>query len=258
MRGRAGLTVVELLVALVMALALVAAVHGLLLQQRRFSAWETHAAGTHDDKRILWTLLSADVLDAVPAAGDLALAAPDSLVLRAFVGLGFACSVSTNPGVLAVAWSDGVDWTPDDSLMVHTTGGWRALKPLGELSPLPVGCGTFSVHADHIYTLLDLVGDAIPVGAPVRVFRRRAYHIARVGNESWVARTDGGATDLLVGPLAADGLRFGFVNAGGAPTSAATDAAGIDVVAVLDRAPAPSAWFAGRDTMRLTIPVRNR
>lgn len=257
MRRRRGFTLVELLITLAMVGVLAAAAQRLLSEQRRFSTWTSDTADTHDARRILWTLLSADVEDAVATAGDLALPGADSLAVRTFVGLGYACAVSTNPGLLAVAWSDGAGWTPGDSLMVYASNGWRALAPVAELPALPVRCGTFGVNADHIYGLLDIVGDAIPVGAPVRVFRWRTYHVAASASKRWIARSDRMSTEMLVGPLAGDGLQFQFVNAAGGATDVAS-AMALRVVATLDRSPVPYSWSSGRDTVRLLLRLRNQ
>lgn len=257
MRRRPGFTLAELLVTLAMVVVLAAAAQRLLSEQRRFSAWETNTADTHGATRVLWTLLSADLGDAVSGAGDLVLSGTDSLAVRTFVGLGYACAVSTNPGLLAVAWSDGVAWAPGDSLMVHASNGWRAVQPAAELDTLLAQCGTFAVGADHMYALLHIVGDAIPVGAPVRVFRWRRYHVAANANDRWIARSDGLSTEMLVGPLAADGLRFELVDSAGETTDVAR-ASALRVVATLDRSPVPYASSTGRDTMRLLIRLRNQ
>lgn len=259
MKRRGGFTLYELLLAFAMALVLIAAVHGLLREQRRFAAWEATSADTHDASRILWTLLTADIDDAVPAAGDILLPAPDSLALRTFVNLGFACIASSSPGVLGVAWSDGAEWTLDDSLMVYTTSGWRVIKPTALLPNPPVGCGTFSVQADEMFAFLSLAnGVTIPIGAPVRAFHWRSYHVTNMGSERWLARTERDATELLVGPLTIDGLRFGFVDADGAATSSASTAAALNLVAQLDRTPVSYAWSSVRDTLRMSIRVQNR
>lgn len=257
--ARSGFTVIELLVSLTIAFVLMTAFWGLLLQQVRFSAWETNVADTHDAKRIMWTLLSKDIANAVPVAGDLMLPAPDSFALRDFTDLGFACAVSANPSILSVAWSEGVGWTSDDSLMVGTSGGWTSLVPSSELS-VDVGlpCGTLTVPADRRYLLLNLVGDVILVGSPVRVFRWRVYHMTTIGGERWLARSEGGSTESLVGPLAEDGLRFDFVTAAGTTTSAPENATWVSLVAVLERPSGPFPWSSRRDTVRLSIPLRNR
>lgn len=257
--ARSGFTLIELLVSLTIAFVLMASFWGLLLQQVRFSAWEMNAADTHDAQRILWTLLSRDVADAVPASGDLMLSAPDSLALRDFTDLGFACAVSANPSVLSVAWSEGVGWTSGDSLMVYTSGGWKTLVPTSEVPiDLALPCGTFTIPADRRYLFLNLVGDVILVGAPVRVFRWRSYHMTTIGSERRLARSEGGVTESLVGPLAEDGLRFDFVTADGTTTSTPESATWVSLVAALERPPGPFPWSSRRDTVRLSIPLRNR
>lgn len=258
-RRRSGFTIVELLVALTVAFVLIAAVYRLLLQQVRFSAWEATVSDTHDAGRVLRTVLSRDIAGAVPAVGDLDVAAPDSFALRAFTDLGFVCALSATPGLLSVAWSDRVGWTANDSLRVYSAGAWRSLMPGSSLPiDLALPCGTFSVPPDYQFLFLTLDIDATPVGSPVRLFRWRSYHVTNVGGEAWVARSDVVSTEPLIGPLAEDGLNFAFLDAAGETTSQVANAAALSVVAVLERAPGPYFWSDRADTLRLFLPLRNR
>lgn len=258
-RDRWGFTLVELLVALTVAFVLMAGVHRLLLQQVRFSAWETTTSDTHDAARVLRAVLSRDIGGAVPEAGDIDVAAPDSLAIRAFSDLGFVCAVSAGTGLLSVAWSDKVGWTPDDSLRVYSSGSWRSLMP-GSSVPVDLGlpCGTFSVPPDYQYLFLTLDLDTMPVGSPVRLFRWRSFHVTDVGGEAWVARSDAVSMEPLVGPLVENGLRFAYLDAEGAETPGVADATALSVVAVLERPPGPYPWSNRADTLRVLVPLQNR
>lgn len=252
--GRPGFTLIEVLVALAIAGLVAAALHSLMLQHRRFYSHVEAGALNHDVLRVAWAVLTADLREADPGAGDVALLAPDSLRVRSPVGFGIACA--THPATERVALLEARGrWEPGaDSVLVHGTSGWRVARVLARDPPgpplaCPYGSGTEAV--------LELEGGTadLRAGDPLRAFRSRTYHATAEDGESWLARSDQGGTEILAGPLLANGLRFRLLDAAGAPT---TDLASAERVEFVAQSESPlSVGVQRRSTLSVAVKGRN-
>jgi len=260
MRGvRAGFTLPELLVATVLLGIVLAGLHQAHIQQRRVSVWQQHVAASHDAFRVASSVLSSELREAVLAEDDVVLLSADSIAVRSPGGFGFVCATRTNPAVLALNRVSGrMAGRAGDSLLVYAGSGWRAVEVSEAERPgqrgLRCAHGDPTPHAQ--YRLRGGDADDVPVGAPVRVFSRQRYHTVVDREESWLARTHAGGTDLLAGPLAAEGLRFRFLDAAGTPTPRSSDAVGVELQMVLR--PDPRAGAPRPDTLVLVFQGRNR
>lgn len=260
-RGRRGFTLIELLIALVLGSLVVGALHRAHVQQRRFFTWERQAVEDHDAFRVAGSLLAADLREAVASEGDLALLSADSLSVRAPVGFGIVCAVRSNPATIALSQTEGLMWEEaGDSLLVYTTGGWRALAPSGTLKNIPgsLDCPYGRARPDRAYSFGRNEVDSIPVGAPVRVFRRRTYHLGKNGTDRWLARTDWTGTDMLVGPVASDGIRFRFLDDAGSATGNLDRVTAVEFQMVLPATALVPGAGGVEDTLRVVFQGRNR
>lgn len=257
---RGGFTLVEVLVVLVIASLVAVALHRAQLQYRRVALWSSAVIQDHDAFRVTTSLLAADLRESLYAQGDVVLHADDSLSARAPLGFALVCSVRRNPASVGVSLTEGLPWgDPVDSLLVFTPTRWRSLVPTGVLRnpPSTLDCVTSGRPPDLAYSLARGEADSIPVGAPIRVYRRHTYHLGTNEGQPWLARTDAFGTEMLVGPLAPGGLRFRLLDDAGGPTGSAT-ATAVEARLVLPLTPVRVGASSQADTFTLVIHGRNR
>lgn len=257
---RGGFTLVEVLVVLVIASLVAVALHRAQLQYRRVALWSSAVIQDHDAFRVTTSLLAADLRESVYAQGDVVLHADDSLSVRAPLGFALVCSVRQNPASVGVSLGEGLPWEdPGDSLLVYTPARWISLVPTGILRnpPRTLDCGTLGRRPDLAYSLSRGEADSIPVGAPIRVYRRHTYHVGINEGQPWLARTDASGTEMLVGPLAREGLRFRLLDNAGSPTGPTT-ATALEARLVLPLTPVQVGASSQADTFTFVIHGRNR
>lgn len=236
-----------------------------------------HAAG----------VLTAELrtVTAAPSAtdvGDLLLTADTAVELRAAVGGGAACAVTsdavelvdaTGPGAPFVAWwSDGPQ--PDDMLHLHDEGptpmvaddAWLARAVVDvERGGSACAAGPLAPWAAAAVRLR-LAGPPLPptlgAGAPVRVTRRRRYVLYRAGDgrwhlgqRAWIAGV--GTLQPVAGPLNAaaathPGLGVLALAVDGTPAAGASSAVRIAVVVRAERAWAGRRWL---DSSLVHVPL---
>ena len=258
-RKPTGFTIAELLVATVLLGFVLTGLHQAHLRQRRFTDWQRRVADTHDGYRIAHSILSTELREAVISEGDVDVFAPDSVAVRSPQGFGIVCDVRENPPLVALSLTMGdVTPQPGDSLLAFTDGGWRALAIESEERPDRSGlaCPYGNPTPERAFRLPRGATDSITVGAPVRVFRPRRYHLVREGDATWMARTDAGGTEALVGPLTRDGLRFRLIDASGQEASRQQDAVAVELQLTMLRIGAAGGEL--RDTLSMLFQGRNR
>jgi hypothetical protein len=109
-----------------------------------------------------------------------------------------------------------------------------------------------------IYTLPAGFIDSITVGSPMRVYQRHRYHRATYKGASWLARTDAGGTQMIVGPLVTDGITFRLLDANGVVTATPSLVRGVELELVMPVSPTVGQTQASRDTLRAVFQGRNR
>lgn len=257
--ARRGFTLVEVLVATVLLSFVLLALHQAHLRQRAFTDWQQRIAESHDGYRIANSVLGADLREAVIAEGDVVLRSADDLWVRSPQGFGIVCDRRDNPPLLALANTLGTMPTQaGDSVLVYTSGGWRALSIDRPERPTQSGlqCAYGRPEAEHAYRMARGETDSIQVGAPLRSFEIHRYHTLMENGDTWLARTDASGTEALVGPLAPRGLRFQFVDATGRATADAGDAVGVETRIVMRREGSGGELFL--DTLEMVFRSRNQ
>jgi prepilin-type N-terminal cleavage/methylation domain-containing protein len=246
---RAGFTMVELLLVLVLgAFAMAAAVTTLVRQERAYGQLRA-MAGTQEDTRTGVQFLSGELLELSATGGDLLLASRDSIRIRALRKFGIVCSVNKTGKRLVVA-QEGLDpFAAGDSIVVYEDRDtlmaaddfWQR-EYVTAVSGSPACVTTLGLNVAGLLpgsqmVELTLQGsglrfDSVFPGAPVRQYETVTYATGSVGGETLLTmRQDGGTAVPLLGPLTStSGLVFRYFDGSGTeltslPLSAADRAA---------------------------------
>ncbi|MGH7545942.1 MAG: PilW family protein, partial [Gemmatimonadota bacterium] len=132
---RAGFTLVEMVVVVVLGSVIVLGLYRVLTAQQRAYRHQSQVAALHDALRVGTAVLAADLREAASAGGDLAALGPDSLAVRSPVGFGIVCAVDTLNQRLALVDLQGrVTAGASDSLLVYRPAGW-IVRSLLEVNP---------------------------------------------------------------------------------------------------------------------------
>ena len=272
MTRRRGFTLVEALLAVVL-LAIVgqSILRLLTISQRLFRA-QSELAALQAAIRAGASLLPAELRELGP--GDLVSMATDQVVYRAMRSTAVACAVTavsvSLPRELVYAYRSAS--AGRDSLLLFlerdpsrsTDDEWVVLPVTGT-----AGTGTCPDGRAAV-----VVPTAIPAGAlgavvldaPVRSFEVVQLRLYQSGGQYWLGSQSlsGGEAQVqpLLGPLAPDGLRLRFVDAGGLPTTAPAEVRliGLTVRGVTD-VPIATARATGpvlvADSLAADIELRN-
>jgi prepilin-type N-terminal cleavage/methylation domain-containing protein len=286
---RTGMTLAELLVALIVFSILCAAIGALLIRQERFARGTRDALSRHVRLREGLAVLTRELYPVSPRLGDIAAAGDTLLDLSVTIGGAVACAAS-GAEILLPAPSIGgntlAGWSEPpaagDTLLVlareagqsDTAAAWRgtAIVAVGAAA---AGCPApfASAAADRI-TLSAPQEPAARAGVPVRVVRRYRWRLYRAGDGDWylgaqdwsVERAAWNTIQPVSGPYRARGRagtpggpRLALIGPAGVPIGGAGDpraALGVAVVLSVDRAPAAGAP-ARFDSVAAFIAFRN-
>lgn len=231
-RARAGFTLVELLVALVITGLLTTVVWQLVRAQSRFAAFETQREDAQANGRAALDIIGGDVRAALPTG---IIAARDSvLVLALPKAWGVLCSASTANQMTAVFPTMAADaftvLTNDGTGVVvntsaTTTPSWTPRPALDGTratvaSIATANAGTACPNATGTVSAYTITGANFPVAAAgtlMAVYQLVRYDVGQSDGKWWVRRSNGlsGANTFsmvpLAGPLAArDSLKFTY------------------------------------------------
>jgi prepilin-type N-terminal cleavage/methylation domain-containing protein len=250
--GRRGFTLVELMVALVLVLAVGGVTYALLNQNQRVSRSQVEHAGLQDVVRA-GALVVANELreigyDSVPVEAGLgteAAVSPDLIVMlpgrleyKAMRGIGFTCA-APGPGQLRLRRTTLLGLRqPEvgDSITAHvegdsTTGADDAWVHAGITGVSTALCDDGSPAVALVVGFAGAAGAAAParmvVGGPVRFFEVMELRYYRSTGKSWLGSrsvTAGGVIEPMLGPLADSagaerGLTFSYLDRNGAVTT---------------------------------------
>jgi prepilin-type N-terminal cleavage/methylation domain-containing protein len=258
-RDRKGFTLVELLIFIVLASLIAAGLYEVVRFQQRAYRQHTETVERHDALRLASAVLVGDIAEASGREGDFAAIADDSIALRSPTGFGIICAQDPSDRRIALTEVSGiVGSSAGDSLLVYHPDGWlvRAIQDVNPQSAASLTCPYGGGQAPDItLRLAESVSD-VPVGAPVRAFRRHSYRLEQRGDTWWLARDDGTfAWDwALAGPLTADsGLAFAYFDSTGQATTDPTHVALVDLTIV-----AATVASDKRDTLTVSVRPRNQ
>jgi prepilin-type N-terminal cleavage/methylation domain-containing protein len=213
--ARAGFTLAELLVTLVLLGIIVASVIGVLTRQQRFYSSAADLMDTRGRLRQVLAVLPPDLRSMSPSdtlsgganSGDIYAWSDHALEFRSVLGSSVVCWVTgvaprttlrlppvNLPNVLS-AWQT----TPvgGDSVLIYDNGAlrWRAyaitaIAPVNAGAGCPSGAGQFLTAAQaalssYALTVSPALSATSQAGAPVRVFRRVHYELYRETDGRW-------------------------------------------------------------------------
>lgn len=230
------MTLVELLIAMVTATAVMWAAYQVLVTNQRVYTVQREQVVGHQTVRAGSEVLFNELREISPTEGDLTSMDANELTLRGMRGFGLVCQVSPSENrIWVVVHTD--DFSSDQGLIVFVDDDpetavddeW-AVASISNLQENSTACdGT--VGSDwlvHRVTSSGLAsGDyaGIRNGAPVRSFQTYTYGSFQIGGDWFLGRRTGSANPIpLVGPVRGrDGVQFEYMTADGTVTSTASE-----------------------------------
>ena len=194
MLRRAGTALLELLLALALAGAVLSIATSSLLRQQRVHARIRGQAGSDRQLHAATMVLAGQLADLDVAAGDIASgsASDTALQFRATVGTSFACETSTGSVALLPEQGAGGSYAgtlsltrPGDTLWWLGDSTWTAAR-VRSIDAVNVTCtNPLAFSGASVRLILTGSSDSIPAGAPLRVTRQTRYGLYRSADGSW-------------------------------------------------------------------------
>jgi prepilin-type N-terminal cleavage/methylation domain-containing protein len=232
--ARRGFTMIELIVALVIGLTVLASVVQVMVVQGRAYRKQREIVDIRETARDAASFLAWDLRQSVTGGSPFAAMGANAVTIRSPRGLGTICGkhpVLARYGL----WKSGgnIFATADDSAAVYALGRdkWKTLKITAVGTPAAMGvtsCAWPGARAPDVVVEFAVTTKTdtswIKVGAPLRNFRRVQYGEYQANNRWWLGRKVGAAAsyEQLTGPLlapASNGLAFTYYDTLGAVTA---------------------------------------
>lgn len=246
-RGRAGFTMVELLIVAVLgALVVLAAYQTLITSQRTFSQ-QSVTIRQNQTLRAGLDVISGELREISVGGGDIVAMAADSIRIRVMRAFGVVCSWTFgSPSTFTVRkmgkWFGDYDGNTNlDSILVFADSDpntseddqWLAAS-VSSVDTTAITCPDGSTAQSITASVSGLASaDMILTGAPVRSFVHYWYGEYTEDGETYFGRrrAAGGATDPLIGPLKeGEGVTFTYLDANGNTVTDPADVAQIRIV----------------------------
>jgi prepilin-type N-terminal cleavage/methylation domain-containing protein len=232
--NRRGFTMIEVLVALVVGMVVLASVVQMLIVQGRGFRKQRELVDVRETLREAASLLSWDLRQAAIGGSPFMVMGANTVTIRSPRGMGTICArhpTLARYGLWKTAGS--IPATVDDTALVYQIGrgAWNKLKITAVGTPVAMGvtaCAWPGARPPDIVVefAVNTKTDTsyIKIGAPFRNFRRVEYAEYQQNGRWWLGRKVGGAAsyELLTGPLlapASNGLAFTYYDTLGAVTA---------------------------------------
>lgn len=294
---RAGVTLAELMVVLVIMGLVGAVIMRVVLRQQRFYSAAAEITSTRADLRDLATALPTDLRGISSAGGDIFAMSDSSIDFRLPLGRSTICQVGAGltsvvvPPTSLASRSGVTSWLSapiaGDSVLIYDDGattsisddGWRLYKISGAPSSAscPTTTGFTATSAEAAAGLSIPLSTAMPATSPqgsaMVFFRHAHYGLFKTASGKWMlgyfdcpGGTCGSATPVA-GPFlpyatSGSGVQFTYYDSTGVVTTIPTNVARIDVVLRAETS-VPVALVGGtksylRDSLAFTVSLRNR
>lgn len=303
-RMRRGFTLIEIMVAIVLLSLIVGGLLAVVMEQERFYDGAAEVMEVRDNLRRIGDLLPAEMRGMAPLEGDL-IAMSDSMVeFRAPSGSSIICTMDLTRTTISIPptalQSDAglTSWTSpplsSDSIFIFDSRDSlpdamiaRRITAAPTVGTCPNTTGFTSTVAEAAAAITFILNDSlptsVPVGAPIRFFRRVRYSLYRsptdelwyMGYRDFVPSRSPAWSEIqaVAGPLmpyaasGATGLRFTYRDSVGTALTAAADAPRVRSVEIVARAQSASVIRTGGqkrtssghyvDSLRTVVALRN-
>lgn len=217
MRNHRGFTLVEVLVAMVVMLAVTGAIYKLLITSQRLSQAQASRTDLQSNERAASLIVPSElrelntVVGGTPAENDIVQMQATSIKYRAWRGLGFVCQATVGEiRVPQITWSGyrGPE-TPRDTAYVFfqtdpstgSDGTWKKAT----ITAVPAGNTCPDGSLAYTLTISPTLTAAPGVGTPVRLFEVMELALYVSGGKSWLGARSWSGNDAapqpLLGPL---------------------------------------------------------
>jgi hypothetical protein len=179
---RAGYSLVEMMIALLVSMVVMAALMGMVIHQQRFYLVANDISETLNDLQRVETVVVPELLPLSPGAGDILFAGDDSIAMRVFRGVYSVCDKLLAPDFAIVVRNITGNSIPliTDSVFIYSRGtqrglsddSWHSVK-MSSVNSTTCPDGTPAWRA--VIPGLNGVSFQIPVGSPVSSSCRAAY-----------------------------------------------------------------------------------
>jgi type II secretory pathway pseudopilin PulG len=253
---RGGYSLVELLIAMVMAAILGIGVLKVFVGTQRLSNAIAQQVDVHQNMRTAAAMLPSELRQLNAVDGDIKAMSATSITIRAMRQVGIVCTIPVMGATLTgrtlrlrrPLYSSPRDFAVGDSLYVWNEGdpytrlddGWLPgrVTAIGTLACTD-GTNGHSLTVDFVSPVLvpqvNVVG-GVPLGAPVRGFETVTYSLVQAADTRWyvnLTTTNGSGTTgptPIIGPLTGNtGLAFTYYNSAGAVTALPAQVAQIGI-----------------------------
>jgi prepilin-type N-terminal cleavage/methylation domain-containing protein len=236
-RGRAGFTLVELIVAILISTVIIGSAWKLLTSNQRFYRSQSQIQDVQQNLRAAVQSVMGDLRELDAKGGDLiAIGDSTSLTLRAMRGFGVVCKTNVGGGQIwlknsLLFMSGAIDITKDNVMVYreadstkNTDDTWQP----GSISATTTdNCADGTAGTRLTITLANGNAklDSVQIGAPVRIWEQVLYTLYTTNSTSWLGTdtyTSGAwtGTSAVAGPVTAgNGVTFTYYDSTGAVTA---------------------------------------
>lgn len=277
--ARAGFTLPELLIALILFLGVSALLYGAIQLSQRTSRAQTERSSLQGNLRAAIQVLGAELselqVNSQAGTSDIVAMSDSNITYRSMRASGITCEVTNSSVVLRNTGgllSTGRPITPSrDSLLLFADGDtlrvsddqWHAL-PINS-TPAAASCPDGSAGVRIQTTGVPVANVLVP--GPARTFEVMQLASLRSGGQNWLGARSvsaGQALQPFLGPIdSTTGVRLTYLDAAGSTTSSPAAVRQVDLmVRAATRTPinegiGPGPGAVRSDTLRVRVAVRN-
>jgi type II secretory pathway pseudopilin PulG len=281
---RAGASLIELVVVIVLLAAIGSATLAVVIHQERFYRSQADAIDARATVRDAAALLQSELRALTPVDGDLYAIAPAAIEFRATLAQSVVCTIAPSRSAITVppeqltsgaplTWIGTRPEAGDTLLILATDSTLGDVWSRHVLTAAPSSTGScptatgFTASAAEASAALTMtlsppLDTTVGAGALVRVVRRARYELYRASDSRWYLgyldclesrATPCNVVQPVAGPFAPAGIQLSYLDLARAPTADPWRVARIDIVAIAARRSSP----ATLDSLATTIALRN-
>ncbi len=242
MRNRKGYTLIELMVALVILLAVTGSIYKLLVSSQRLSRAQADRVDLQSNVRTASVVIPSELRELNTVVGgtvdhnDILAMTATSIRYRAMRGIGYVCQTPTSSEIRILGGTGTGSWSGlrdpagnrdsayvfiDGNPDVNTDDAWIPVR-ISAVNAAST-CGGTTAYALTISPTVAAL-TSVPVNTPVRVYEVMELSLYTNGGQSWlgaqsISGLEAGPQPLLGPLLPTTGIRFTYLDLAGAVTA---------------------------------------